>query len=351
MKLQRRAAPRASNLVQSLLQPSAGRPHRATLIPGRFIGPELTGAVQKVLEAAEAPVEFDVLEDFDFANEAQRQALRKNRFILAGNTASRSGVGFEHTELYRFLGLYGRIVQARMLPGAPTRHPDLDVVVVRENLEGAYAGTEHEITAGVFESVKVVTRARSLEIAELAFAQAFLAGRKRVTVVHKANIMKVADGLFLEATREVAKRYPTLAYAEIIIDNCTMQLVQRPQQFDVMLTMNLYGGIISSIVSALVGGPGVTPAVSVGAEFLLFEQGCRHAGRDISGRDAANPTGLLFAAADMLRAMQSPVAAERVAAALRAVYAAGKHLPHDVGGRAGTAEFVQAVCDQLQGLK
>lgn len=338
----------SQSFSRSLLRPSASdRSQRATLVPGIGAGPEITASVRKVFEVAKAPIEFDQIDDFDFSNEGHRTALRKNHFILAGNTASQTSPSGEQPGLNRYLGLFGRILHAFSLTPINAKHLGVDIVVVRENLEGAFSGIEHEITPGVFAAVKVVTRQRALEIAELAFAQAALVGRKCVTAVHKANIMKVADGLYLEAVREVAQRYPFLTYKEVIVDNCLMQMAQRPQQFDVMLTLNLYGAIVGAVAAGLVGGAGVAPAMSVGPEHMLFDGGCRSIGRSVAGRNCANPTALILAGADMLRVMRFGLVAERVEKAVREVYTQGKHLTPDVGGKATTSEFTSAVCELL----
>lgn len=226
-------------------------------------------------------MDFKIIQNFDFSDPLQREQLKKNKYILLGNTGRQNSKSVEHLEFYKFLNLFARVVHLYNLPSIQTRHKDIDIIVIRENLEGEFSGVEHEIVDGVFESIKIITKQNSLRIAEYAFQHAKLTGRKKVTAVHKANIMKIVDGIFLEATREVAKKYPSLIYEEIIIDNCAMQMVSKPQQFDVMVMPNLYGSIISSIGAGLIGGAGVSSGACIGKDYLLFDQACRHSGNDI----------------------------------------------------------------------
>jgi isocitrate dehydrogenase (NAD+) len=230
--------------------------------------------------------------------------------------------------------------------GTFPRHENVDIIVVRESTEGEYSGMEHEVAPGITESLKVITRAASLRIAEYAFEHAFLNNRARVTAVHKANIMKKADGLFLECCRSVAKRYPSVQYEEIIVDNCMMQLVSNPQQFDVMVTPNFYGSLVSNVVAGLVGGPGLVPGATIGQDGAIFEQGARHTAFDIAGKNAANPTGMLFAAVLMLRHLKLNVFADRVEQAIFSTLVDGCKT-RDIGGQADLDTFVQEVCTRL----
>ncbi|CAN1276098.1 Isocitrate dehydrogenase [NAD] regulatory subunit 1, mitochondrial [Linum perenne] len=222
-------------------RPGDGKPRAVTLIPGDGIGPLVTNAVEQVMEAMHAPVYFEV--------------------CLKGGlvTPMGGGVSSLNVLLRKELDLYASLVNCRNMPGLPIRHEKVDIVVVRENTEGEYAGLEHEVVPGVVESLKVITKHCSERIAEYAFEYAYLNNRKKVTAVHKANIMKLADGLFLESCREVAQRYPAIAYNEIIVDNCCMQLVSKPEQFDVMVTPNLYGNLVANTAAGIAGGTGFMP--------------------------------------------------------------------------------------------
>ena len=219
-------------------------------------------------------------------------------------------------DIRRSLSLYANIVHSINIPGIASRHSGVDIVIIRENTEGEYSGMEHEVAPGVTESLKVMTRDATRRIAAYAFEYAHMNNRAKVTAVHKANIMKKADGIFLESCADVAKAWPHIQYEEVIVDNCMMQLVSKPQQFDVMVTPNFYGSLVSNAVAGLMGGPGVAPGVSLGAQGALFEQGARHVGMDIRGKDVANPTSILFASVMLLRYLKMPNFADRMEAAV-----------------------------------
>eukprot|EP01017_Pseudomicrothorax_dubius_P011611 TRINITY_DN1437_c0_g1_i2.p2 TRINITY_DN1437_c0_g1~~TRINITY_DN1437_c0_g1_i2.p2 ORF type:complete len:266 (-),score=83.16 TRINITY_DN1437_c0_g1_i2:1191-1907(-) len=228
---------------------------------------------------------------------------------------------------------------------------NVDMIIIRENTEGEYSGVEHEVYPGVVESIKVVTKASSLRVAEYAFELAYMTGRKKVTAVHKANIMKLADGLFLEATREVAKRYPFIKYEEMIIDNCAMQMVKNPWQFDVMVLPNLYGSIVQNIATGITGGPGLTAGASLGCNYQLFQQGCRHTGKDIAGHRISNPSALLFSSILMLRALGLPRFADLIDTALSRVLSEKKVRTKDIGGKNTTDEFTNEVCKTIEDIR
>ena len=336
-----------SSTTSYLHMPGHTAKRDVTLLPGIAIGPEIIDSVLQVFKTANVPVSFDILSDFDFRNESHRDALKKNRYLLIGNTGSKDSPVLEHLEFYKFLNLYARVVHIYNLPNVPTRHKDVDIVVIRENLEGEFSGVEHEVVPGVFESLKIITKEKSKQIAEYAFEHAVLTGRKKVSAVHKANIMKLADGVFLEATREVAKNYPSIKYEEIIIDNCAMQLVSKPQQFDIMVMPNLYGSIVSSIGAGLIGGAGVCAGASIGDEYLLFDQGLRNSGMDIAGKNIANPTALIVSSVNMLKSMYLPRFADLIHNALFNVYDEAKYLTSDVGGKCSTSDFTSRLCEEI----
>jgi isocitrate dehydrogenase (NAD+) len=240
--------------------------------------------------------------------------------------------------------LYANVRPVRSLPGVASRFSDvkIDMVIFRENTEDLYSGLEHEVVKDVVTSLKVITRVASINIAEYAFAYANRLGRKKVTAIHKANIMKLADGLFLRCCREVASRYPHIAYTELIVDNASMQLVMRPETFDVLLLPNLYGDIVSDLAAGLVGGLGIVPGANMGEKHAVFEA-VHGSAPDIAGKGIANPTAMMLSSVMMLIHLREIDAARKLEAAIEKVYAEGKHLTGDVGGKAGTAQFTDAV--------
>lgn len=302
----------------------------------------------KVIEAAKVPIEFDTIENFCFDNQQHRDLLRKNQCIVVGNIGEEKSRYIENTKLYKYLDLYVNVVHLKKLPNVVTRHKQpIDIVIVRENLEGEYSGIEHEVYPGVFESLKIITKEKTQRLARYAFENAFLNGRKKITVVHKANIMKMVDGLFLECCREEAKRFPQIQYEEMIVDNTSMQLVKSPEQFDVMLTPNLYGSIITSACAGLIGGAGVTAGASFGKEHMFFEPGTRKSGISLAGKDLANPTPMLLTSVNMLRQMGLPRFGDLIQQAIRNVYAEGKVLTQDVGGKATNTQFTDRVIQEV----
>jgi len=289
------------------------------------------------------------MEDFDFNKQDTRRQLKKNEYILLGVVPQAPNSRYvENTQIYKYLDMFCYFTHARNLPNVKARHKGVDIVVMRENTEGEYSGVEHEVYPGVMESIKVITKASSLRIAEYAFEFAFLSGRKKVTAVHKSNIMKKCDGLFLEATREVARRYPQIMYNELIIDNTCMQMVKNPWQFDVMVMPNLYGSIVAHIACGITGGPGCTPGINIGDKYNLFEQGTRHTGTDIAGKNQANPTSLILSSIIMLKHMGLPLFAANIENALNEVFQEGNALTHDLGGTTSTTQFTNEIVKKLE---
>ncbi|KAK9666681.1 hypothetical protein RND81_14G203200 [Saponaria officinalis] len=337
-------------------RPGDGTPRPVTLIPGDGIGPLVTNAVEQVFDAMHAPVYFerfdDIHGDMKKIPETLIESIRKNRVCIKGGlmTPVGGGVSSLNVQLRRELDLYASLVHCFNLTGLPTRHENVDIVVIRENTEGEYSGLEHEVVPGVVESLKVITKFCSERIAKYAFEYAYLNNRKRVTAVHKANIMKLADGLFLESCREVATKYPGIEYNEIIVDNCCMQLVAKPEQFDVMVTPNLYGNLVSNVAAGIAGGTGVMPGGNVGADHAVFEQGASAGNvgkQDMVEEKKANPVALLLSSAMMLRHLQFPSFADRLETAVRRVVAEGKYRTKDLGGNSTTQEIVDAVIANL----
>lgn len=336
-------------------RPGDGAPRAVTLIPGDGIGPLVTGAVEQVMAAMRAPVYFeryDVHGNMKRVPEEVIESIRKNKVCLKGGleTPVGGGVSSINLQLRKELDLFASLVNCCNLPGLPTRHQNVDIVVIRENTEGEYAGLEHEVVPGVVESLKVITKFCSERIAKYAFEYAYLNNRKTVTAVHKANIMKLADGLFLESCREVAKNYPGIKYSEIIVDNCCMQLVSKPEQFDVMVTPNLYGNLVANTAAGIAGGTGVMPGGNVGAETAVFEQGASagNVGSDSNvEQKTANPVALLLSSAMMLRHLQFPSFADRLETAVKKVISGGQFRTRDLGGSSTTQEVVDAVLSAL----
>ncbi|GAA0149498.1 dehydrogenase [Lithospermum erythrorhizon] len=336
-------------------RPGDGTPRAVTLIPGDGIGPLVTGAVEQVMDALHAPVYFEKYEvhgDMKDVPQEVFDSIKKNKVCIKGGLKTPMGGGVHslNVELRKELDLYASLVHCFNLEGLPTRHENVDIVVIRENTEGEYAGLEHEVVPGVVESLKVITKFCSERIAKYAFEYAYLNNRKKVTAVHKANIMKLADGLFLESCREIASRYPSIQYNEIIVDNCCMQLVSKPEQFDVMVTPNLYGNLVANTAAGIAGGTGVMPGGNVGAEHAVFEQGASagNVGKEsVVEKRKANPVALLLSSAMMLRHLQFPSFADRLESAVKRVIAEGKYRTKDLGGTSTTQEVVDAVISNL----
>jgi isocitrate dehydrogenase (NAD+) len=331
--------------------------HRVTLIPGDGIGPELAEATRRVLEASGVALEWEIVD----AGEAVMaeygtplpdhvlESIRRNRVALKGPITTPVGEGFRsvNVTLRQALGLYANVRPVRSIPGVESRYDDVDLVIVRENTEDLYAGIEHMVGRDAAESIKIITREASERIARYAFDYAVANGRRKVTAVHKANIMKLSDGLFLESCRTIAAGYEgRIEFEDRIVDNMCMQLVQKPDQYDVLVLPNLYGDIVSDLAAGLVGGLGVAPGANIGTEAAVFEP-VHGSAPKYAGQDRANPTALILSGALMLRHLGELDAAKRVESALRAVIAEGRTLARDLGGTAGTSGFADAVVARL----
>lgn len=330
--------------------------HTVTLIPGDGIGPEIAAAVQKVLAAAGAPVQWDLqplnesilTETKGVPPAAVLDSIRRNRVALKGPLTTPIGAGYTSLNLVlrKTFDLYANVRPAKTHPGVRSRYDNVDIIVVRENTEGEYSGLEHEVVPGVVESLKVITRKASDRIARYAFELARAQKRKKVTSVHKANIMKKSDGLFLECCRAMAKQFPEIVYDEMIVDNTCMQLVVRPERFDVMVLPNLYGDIVSDLCAGLVGGLGVAPSGNIGEQGAIFEA-VHGSAPDIAGKGLANPTALLLSAVMLLRHLGEMDIATRVEGAVQKVLREGKYVTGDLGGKAGTMEMTDAIIGAL----
>src|SRR3954463_2928906 len=326
--------------------------YRITLIPGDGIGPEVTSAAQQILAATNLEIEWktvlagqSALDTLGSPLPAETlSAVNAANATLKGPTATPSGAGFRsvNVELRQKLRLYANYRPARSMPGVPSRYENVDLIVVRENTEGLYSGLEHEVVPGVVESLRVVTDKASERIARFAFETARRQGRKRVTCEHKANILKLSDGLFLRTCRRVAESFPDIAFDDSIIDATAMKLVINPHAFDVMVMENLFGDIVSDLTAGLIGGLGLAPSANVGERVAVFEA-VHGSAPDIAGKGIANPTAIILSAVLMLRYLGEKSAADRVEKAVRNVYSLGTARTRDLGGTASTAQFVDAV--------
>ncbi len=331
--------------------------HRVTLIPGDGIGPELAEATRRVLEATGVGFDWDyqeageamIAEHGTPLPEAVLESIRRNRVALKGPITTPVGGGFRsaNVTLRQALGLYANVRPARSMKGLVTRYDDVDLVIIRENTEDLYGGIEHMVGPDAAESIKIITRAASERIARYAFEYALANGRRKVTAIHKANIMKMSDGLFLESCRTVAADYAgRIEFEDRIVDNMCMQLVQKPELYDVLVAPNLYGDIISDLCAGLVGGLGVAPGANIGTEAAVFEP-VHGSAPKYAGLNKANPTALILSGVLMLRHLGEPSAAGRVETALRDVIAEGRRTTSDLGGDAGTSEFADAIIERL----
>jgi isocitrate dehydrogenase (NAD+) len=328
-----------------------------TLIPGDGIGPEVTEAVVRIFLAAGVEVEWERLDAgvtafkrFGKSLPAELlDSIRRNKVALKGPVTTPIAEGFTSVNvgLRKALDLYANLRPVRNLAGVPSRFQGVDLVVVRENTEDLYSGLEHEVVPGVVESLKIITERASTRIAEFAFAYARENGRRRVTAIHKANIMKLGDGLFLESTRRVSRANMDVTYDERIVDAVCMQLVMFPERFDVLLLPNLYGDIVSDLCAGLVGGLGVVPGANLGTDCAVFEA-VHGSAPDIANKNLANPTALLLSGLMLLRHIGDGERATRIAEALERVLTAGAVMTRDLGGSATTTEFTEAICRELQ---
>lgn len=330
--------------------------HKVTLIPGDGVGPEIAGAVRKIFAAAQAPVEWDVCVAGQAAidqvgeplPEATLSSIRQNGLALKGPLTTQIGKGYRsiNVTLRQTFDLYCNLRPVKTLAGITSRYQGINLVIFRENTEDLYAGVEHKVGLDAAESIKIITRKASLRIAEAAFQYAVKHGRKKVTAVHKANIMKLSDGLFLECAREIAGRYPQVAYEEVIVDNMCMQLVIRPEVYDVLLAPNLYGDIISDLCAGLAGGLGVVPGANIGTECAVFEA-VHGTAPDIAGKNIVNPVAMLLSGLMLLEHVGEQAVANRIRGAVEKVIAAGKTVTPDLGGAATTEDMTEAIIREL----
>jgi len=331
--------------------------HRVTLIPGDGIGPEVTDAVMRILKVTGVSIEWEPHDAGVIAFKKHGASLpqslidsiKRNRVALKGPVTTPIAEGFTSVNvgLRKALDLYANLRPVSNLAGVPSRFQNVDLVIVRENTEDLYAGLEHQVVPGVVESLKIITAVASERIGHFAFDYARAHNRKLVTAVHKANIMKLSDGLFLESVRKISREHPDIKYEERIVDAACMQLVMKPEKFDVVVLPNLYGDIVSDLCAGLVGGLGVVPGANLGIEIAVFEA-VHGSAPDIAGQNLANPTALLLSAVMMLKHLDEGAAADRVMTGLGRVLQAGQAVTRDLGGTATTTEFTEAVCRAIE---
>ena len=328
-----------------------------TLIPGDGIGPEVTEAVVRIFAVARVPIDWErhdagvtAFKRFNTSLPAELlDSIRRNKVALKGPVTTPIGEGFTSVNvgLRKALDLYANLRPVKNLDGVDSRFQNVDLIVVRENTEDLYSGLEHEVVPGVVESLKIITERASTRIAEFAFTHARTNGRKRVTAIHKANIMKLGDGLFLNCTRKVSRSHTDLTYDERIVDAVCMQLVMFPERFDVLLLPNLYGDIVSDLCAGLVGGLGVVPGANIGVDSAIFEA-VHGSAPDIANKNMANPTALLLSALMMLDYLGETAHGQRIRDALGRVLTRGEVRTRDMGGTASTTEFADAICRELE---
>lgn len=331
--------------------------HIITLIPGDGIGPEIVSATVSIIEAAGVDVSWETqilgsqaLEKYgNTLPDSAIESIRKNRVALKGPLTTPIGKGFTSVNvgLRKFLDLYANVRPVKALPNVECRYPELDLVIVRENTEDLYAGLEHIVVPGVVESIKIITDKASTRIAKYAFEYARDNGRKKVTAVHKANIMKLSDGLFLDCFYKVSKDFPEIEADDKIVDNACMQLVMRPEQFDVLVLENLYGDIVSDLCAGLIGGLGLAPGANIGEQGAVFEA-VHGSAPDIAGQGIANPTALLMSAIIMLRHIGERDAAQNIETAMLSTFEEGKVRTRDLGGSASTSEFASEIIRKMR---
>ncbi|MDD2486573.1 MAG: isocitrate/isopropylmalate family dehydrogenase [bacterium] len=330
--------------------------HKITWIPGDGVGPEISDASRAIIDASGVDIEWeivdagvDVMEKYGTPlPEHVLESIRRNKIAVKGPITTPIGTGFRsvNVALRKALDLYANLRPAKSLPGVKTRYEDIDLVIVRENTEDLYAGIEHMVTDDAAESIKIITKKASRRIVEFAFEYALKEGRRKVTAIHKANIMKCTDGLFLATAREVAEKYPQIEFEDRIVDNICMQLVIKPELYDVLVLPNLYGDIVSDLCAGLVGGLGVAPGANIGDGIAVFEP-VHGSAPKYKGQNKVNPLALLQSGILMLRYINEREAADRIYKAMTAVLEEGARVTYDLGGSAGTSEMAEAIIDRM----
>ncbi|MHB1127836.1 MAG: isocitrate/isopropylmalate dehydrogenase family protein [Bacillota bacterium] len=328
-----------------------------TLIPGDGIGPDISTAARRVIDASGAKIRWETVEAGEKVMaeygtplpEHVLDSIKRNKVALKGPLTTPVGTGFRsvNVALRKELRLYANLRPAKTLPNIPSRYENIDLVIVRENTEDLYAGIEHQIGDVAAESIKLITREASERIARFAFEFAVREGRRKVTVVHKANIMKFSDGLFLDCVRKIAEHYPQIEFEDRIVDNMCMQLVQKPELYDVMVMPNLYGDILSDLCAGLVGGLGVAPGANIGTDGAVFEP-VHGSAPKYAGQNKVNPLAIILSGVMMLEYLEEQEAAKRIRQAITGVLKEGKHLTYDLGGTSSTSGMADAIIDKMK---
>ena len=355
---QNKILPRICSYHSDIPDATYGGRHTVTLVPAHGINPQLISGVEDVFKSAGVPVDFEKVdlegnttEELLSSFEDVKMAIKRNGVALKGGwitdmgriTGKSFNVAFRHD-----LELYANIVRCKSFPTVKTRHSDVDLIIIRENTEGEYSNLEHENVPGVVEMMKIITEKSSNRIAKFAFEFARRNERNKVTAVHKANIMKMSDGLFLHCCREMAKNYPDIEFNDMIIDNCAMQMVSRPEQFDVMVMPNLYGNVVTSIAAALVGGPGIPSGENHSDHLHVFESGTRNSGKEIAGKNIANPMSMILASTSMLRQIGLLRHAHLIDHSIHKIVTSHKARTKDIGGEATTSDFFDALIETIE---
>lgn len=341
--------------MKSIVPKKYGGRYTVTLLPGDGVGKEVTDSVVSIFASQNLPIDWERVELSGLEKEEDVEkaveSLKRNKIGLKGiwhTPVDQTGNGSLNVALRKELDIYANVALFKSLKGVKTRISDIDLVIIRENTEGEYSGLEHESVPGVVESLKIMTKQKTERIARFAFDFAKHNNRKAVTAVHKANIMKLGDGLFRNTVTEIGKEeYPEIDVSSIIVDNASMQAVAKPHQFDVMVTPSMYGTILGNIGAALIGGPGLVPGANFGREYAVFEPGSRHVGLDIKNQNIANPTAMILSATLMLTHLGLKEQANKISSAVYDVIAEGKTTTKDIGGNASTTEFTEAVIEKL----
>nr|WP_164850211.1 isocitrate/isopropylmalate dehydrogenase family protein [Clostridium prolinivorans] len=330
--------------------------HKITFIPGDGIGPEVMGAAKKVIEASGVSIDFEevaagekLIEKYGTPlPDSVLDSIAKNKIAWKGPITTPVGKGFRsvNVTLRQKFNLYANLRPIKTYEGVPSRYENIDLLIVRENTEDLYAGIEHMIGEDAAESIKIITKKASEKIVKFAFDTALEQGRKKVTAVHKANIMKCTDGLFLNVSREVAKNYPQIQFEDMIVDAMSMKLVMNPEKYDVLVMPNLYGDILSDMAAGLVGGLGLAPGANIGDGAAIFEA-IHGSAPDIAGKNIANPTAAILSGVLMLRFIGEQEAADKIENAVAKVLKEGKKTTSDLGGNSTTTEFAEAVIDAI----
>jgi len=334
-----------------------GGKYRVALIHGDGIGPEMMTHIKEAMKHVRAPIDFeDIYLNSKNANEETIDqavlAVKRNGVCIKGNLETDHKAPLSklsvNLELRKRLDLYANVIRCKAIPGIPIRHSNnIDILIIRENTEGEYSSLEHESVPGVVESLKIITREKSLRIAEFAFARCRQAGRKKVTAIHKANIMKLGDGLFLACCAEVAKKYPDIKFETMIVDNACMQLVSKPQQFDTIVLPNLYGNIVTNVCTGLISGAGFVAGTNFGTHYAVFEKGTRNSGKGIAGLNTANPSGMLFTAANMLKHIGLEQHCSAIKNAILNTIVKHNVKTADIGGTASTTDFMKRFIQEV----